>query len=156
MTTVQLAADVRIHRTVPDVRAFFADLDNLARWDRSVIKVFRPASGRLVVGEEFSTLGPAAPGRRGKVSVYRVTAVAEDSASVALMNDRVFQKAEWTTSFVPTASGAETEVRCELVASTRPRYFFVAWLLRLLRRAIVDDLHYLKRAIEDGEIAKRA
>ena len=155
MTTVQLAADVQIDRPVDAVRAFFAEPDNLARWDRGVVKVIRPMAGPLATGAEFSTLGPAPPGRRGKLSVYRITDVADDHATVALLHDRVFEKVEWSTRFVPTSTGMGTDVRCQLTAWARPRYFFVPWLLRLLRQSLVDDLYYLKRAIEHGEIAKR-
>jgi hypothetical protein len=154
MTTLELMADVRIDRPVGEVKAFFADIDNLVRWDRGVIKVVRPMSNALGPGVEFSTLGPAAPGRRGKVSVYRITKVSDDHATVALINDRILEKAEWTMRFAATPAG-ETDVHCTVVASARPRYFFVVWLLRLLRQSIVDDLYYLKRAIENGEIAKQ-
>ncbi len=155
MTTVRLAVDVQIDRPVGEVRAFLADLDNVARWDRGVVKVIRPTGGTVAVGAQFSTLGPAAPGRRGKLSVYRIAEIADDHATVALLDDRVFERAHWTTRFTPTATGKETDVRCQVVASTRPQYFFVAWLLRLLRRSMADDLYYQKRAIEHGEIAKR-
>jgi hypothetical protein len=155
MTTVRLAVDVRVDRPVGEVRAFFADLDNLARWDRGVIKVVGPTAGHLAVGVQFSTLGPAPPGRRGKLSVYRITEIADDHATVALLHDPVFEKAHWTTRFTATSTGKETDVRCQVIASARPQYFFVAWLLLLLRRSMAHDLYYLKRAIEHGEIAKR-
>jgi hypothetical protein len=142
-------------RPVAEVKAFLEDLDNLARWDRSVVKVFRSTRGPLAIGSEFSTLGPAPRGRRGKVTVYRVADVADDGATVDLLHDRVFERAAWTTRLVPTRTGIETDVRCQVSASVRPRYFFVAWVLRAFRRAIADDLYYLKRTIEHGEIAKR-
>jgi Polyketide cyclase / dehydrase and lipid transport len=155
MTTVQLGADVLIDRPVGEVRAFFADVDNLARWDRGVVKVLRPTAGPLALGVEFATLGPARPGRQGKVSTYRITEIDDDHATVALAGDDIFEAAHWTTHFTPSAGGAGTTVRVDVVARARPRFFFVAWLLRLLQRSVADDLYYLKRAIEHGEIAKR-
>ena len=155
MKTLQLGASVQIDRPVAEVKAFLEDLDNLARWDRGVVKVFHPTNGPLGVGSEFSTLGPALPGKRGKISVYRLTHVADDSNAVELLDNRVFERAVWTTRFASTPTGKETDVRCQVSASIRPRYFFFAWVLRLFRQAIADDLYYLKRAIEHGEIAKR-
>jgi hypothetical protein len=152
-TSVRLDAEVRIDRPVEAVRAFFAEVDNLARWDRGVVKVVRATAGPLAIGGEFSRIGPAPPGRRGKVSVYRIIEFADDHAIVALLRDAVFEEAHWITRFTPR--GRETDVHCQFVALPRPRYFFVGWLLRLLRGRIADDLYYLKRAIEDGEIAKR-
>ena len=88
-------------------------------------------------------------------SAPRIAEVAGDGATVELPHDRLFERAAWTTRWVSAPSGKETDVRCQVSASVRARYFFVAWVLRGFRRAIADDLHYLKRTIERGGIAKR-
>jgi hypothetical protein len=150
---MRLGAETHVDRPIEAVRAFFADPDSLVRWDRSVVKTVAMSDGPVREGFCFHTIGPGGPGREGKISRYRIIELAEDGSSVELLDSPVFEAAVWTLRFEREASG--TRIRCEMSGSMRRPYGPLGWLLRLNRRALEDDMHYLRRALENGEIAKR-
>jgi hypothetical protein len=150
---LQLSSSVDVACSIADVRAFFSDPHSLARWDRSVVKVVPTSEGPPRAGSTFSTIGPPRPGREGLESKYRIVSMEEDTMTADLVESPVFETARWTLRLVPAATG--TRVTCALSGSVRARYFALAWLLRLNSGALEDDMFFLKRALEHGEIAKR-
>lgn len=153
MPNFHMGAEVLIDRPVDDVRAFFADANSPVLWDRSVSKVVCASSDPFVVGARFVTIGPSRGGREGKRSEYEVVAVGEDESKVELVNSPIFKSAVWTIRLATKGDG--TNVECEMEMSTDVFRAPIGLLLKLNARAIATDLQFLKRAIEDGEVAKR-
>ena len=153
MPKFHLGAQVSIDRPVDDVRAFFADANGPVIWDRSVSKVICDSSDLFVVGAKFATIGPFRGGREGKRSEYQVIAVGDDESKVELVNSSTFKSAVWTMRLVP--KGNSTNVECEMDMSTDLLRAPIGLLLKLNSQAIATDLQFLKRAIENGEVAKR-
>jgi hypothetical protein len=148
-----MAAEVFIDRPIGQVRAFFADPDSLVRWDRSVSKVISLSSAPSEAGAKFATIGPFRRGREGKCSEYQVVAIDGDESKAELVNSRLFKSAVWTKRLA--AKGGGTSVECEMDMSTDLLRAPIGLLLKLNEKAIATDLQFLKRAIENGEVAKR-
>lgn len=122
-------------------------------WDRSVSKVISISSAPFGVGARFGTIGPFRGGHEGKRSEYQVVAVDGDESKVGLVNSPIFKSAVWTTRLA--AKGNGTIVECEMDMSTDLLRAPIGLLLKLNAKAIATDLQFLKRAIENGEVAKR-
>ena len=153
MPQFHLAAEVFIDRPLDQVRAFFADVNSLVLWDRSVSKVITYSSASFEVGAKFATIGPFRGGQEGKRSEYQVAAADSDESKVELVNSPIFKSATWTTRLA--ANGNGTMVECEMDMSTDLLRAPIGLLLKLNGKAIATDLQFLKRAIENGEVAKR-
>lgn len=153
MPRFHLAAEVIIDRPIDQVRAFFSDMNSPVLWDRSVSKVIAESEGAIAVGARFTTIGPSRGGREGKRSDYRVIAIDGDESKATLENSSIFRSAVWTMRL--SARGGGATVACEMDMTTRWRHAPIGLLLALNRRALETDLKFLKRAIEDGEVAKR-
>jgi len=153
MPQFHMAGEVFIDRPPDQVRAFFADANSLVLWDRSVSKVISNSSDPLGVGARFTTIGPFRGGREGKRSEYQVVAVAGDESRAELVNSSIFKSAVWTMRLA--AKGNGTMVECEMDMSTDLLRTPIGLLLKLSEKAIFADLQFLKRAIENGEVAKR-
>ena len=153
MPQFHLTAEVFIDRALDQVRAFFADADSLVRWDRSVSKVISASPAPFEVGAKFATVGPFRGGREGKRSEYQVVAINGDESKVELVNSPIFKSAVWTMRLTEKREG--TIVECEMDVSTDLLRTPIGLLLKLNARAIATDLQFLKRAIENGEVAKR-
>ena len=82
---------------------------------------------------------------------YRVAEVGPNYSVVDLTsttgNARFFRRASWRFDLEPVPEG--TLVTCTAEFAVRLRYFVVAPILFLMRRAIARDLGQLKRAIEN-------
>lgn len=153
MPQFHLAEEVFIGRSLDQVRGFFADAESLVRWDRSVSKVIWDPSTPFAVGAKFATIGPSRGGREGKRTEYLVAAIDGDECKAVLVNSPIFKLAIWTMRL--TAKGHGTTVECEMEMSTDMLRAPIGFLLRLNANAIATDLQFLKRAIENGEVAKR-
>jgi hypothetical protein len=150
MPNVHIGAEVFVDRPLEQVRAFLADVDSPARWDRSVSKVIPESTAPMTVGSRFTTVGPSRRGREGVRSHYRIVSIEGDESRLALEDSPLFKAAIWTLRL--SAKGHGTLVNCDVDATTS---WPVSLLLALNRRAIANDLQFMKRAIEHGEIAKR-
>lgn len=144
-------AELLIDRPLAEVRAFLANPNSPVLWDRSVSKVI--CTSPSAVGAKFTTIGPFRHGREGKRSEYQVIAVNGDESKVKLLNSPVFRSAVWTMSLASAGSG--TIVKCSMDMSTDLLRTPVGILLKMNAKAIATDLQFLKRAIENGEVAKR-
>jgi Polyketide cyclase / dehydrase and lipid transport len=153
MPQFHMAADVFIDRPIGEVRAFLAEPDSIVRWDRSVSKMVSDSFAPLKVGARFATIGPFRGGREGKRSEYRVLAIDGDESKAELTNSQLFKSAVWTMRLA--AKGDGTTVECEMDMATDLLRAPVGLLLKLNKKAIATDLQFLKRAIENGEVAKR-
>jgi hypothetical protein len=151
MPRFHLDAELLIDRPLDQVRAFFADADSPVRWDRSVSKVI--CTSPFAVGAKFVTIGPSRHGREGKRSEYQVIAVGDDESQVQLVNSPLFKSAVWTMRLA--AKGRGTSVTCAMDMSTDWLRAPLGMLLKLNANAIATDLQFLKRAVENGEVAKR-
>jgi hypothetical protein len=88
---MQFTSEVVVERSRSQVAAFFAEPNNLAKWDRSVAQVIPTAEGTAAVGFTFDTIAPS----RLRMS-YRITDhVPEESTSVALESSPKFRDAIW-------------------------------------------------------------
>jgi hypothetical protein len=153
MPQFRFDAKVLIDRPLAQVRAFFADANSPVHWDRSVSKVICASSDSFAVGAKFATIGPFRGGREGKRSEYQVIAVGDDESKIELLGSPIFKSAVWTTRLA--AKGSATNVECSMDLSTDLLHAPIALLLKLNAKAIATDLQFLKRAIENGEVAKR-
>jgi polyketide cyclase/dehydrase/lipid transport protein len=153
MPKFQISEQVFIDRSPDRVRAFLSDINSLVLWDRSVSKVISESPNPLAVGSKFATIGPFRRGRVGTRTEYQVVAVGGDEGRVALVNSPNFKSAVWTLRFATQDIG--TIVQCQMDLSTDLLHAPIGLLLRLNRKAIASDLQFLKRAIENGEVAKR-
>ena len=151
---MQLTAQIQVRRTPADVWAFLGDPANVPAWDRGVGSVVNNPDTPPGVGLEFSTLGKE--NRRGitpedaKMS-YRITqADPVEGCRIQLTstdgNARFFKNAEWIFKVRPDAGGCV--VLCTARFSLRLPYLFLAPVLFLKRNAILTDLTFLKKALE--------
>src|SRR5215510_13399556 len=105
MPQFHLAAEVFIDRPLDQVRSFFADINSLVLWDRSVSKVMSISSASFEVGAKFATIGPFRGGHEGKRSEYKVVAIDGDESKVALVDSPIFKSAVWTTRLAAKGNG---------------------------------------------------
>jgi hypothetical protein len=146
-----LESSIIVGQSPPKVWAFFADPQNLARWDRSVERVVQTSAVPVGVGFTFDTYGPATDGA-GFRSSYEVTEYRPgEYVWVDLMNSKWFSRARWLTAVEP--SGVGTRIRVGLAVTPRWRYFFLWPVLRLSAPAIGRDLGFLKRALESESVS---
>jgi hypothetical protein len=153
MPQFHFGEEVLIDRSLDQVRGFFADVQSLVLWDRSVSKVICTSPTPLTSGAKFTTIGPSRRSREGKRSEYQVVDINGDEAKIALVNSPLFKSAIWIMRLVERGSG--TKVACEMNLSTDLLHAPIGLLLKLNAKAIATDLQFLKRAIENGEVAKR-
>lgn len=153
MPKFRFGAELLIERPLDQVRAFFADPSSPVLWDRSVSKVICASFDSFVVGAKFATIGPSRGGREGKRSEYQVIALSGNESKVELLGSPIFKSAVWTMRL--TAMGSGTKAECSMDMSTDLLHAPIGLLLKLNAKAIATDLQFLKRAIENGEVAKR-
>jgi len=82
-----------------------------------------------------------------------VVAVDGDESKGELVNSPIFKSAVWTPRLATKDDG--TIVECEMDMATDLLRAPTGLLLKLNAKAIATDLQFLKRAIENGEVAKR-
>ncbi len=145
---MHLVSDILVERGVEQVWAFFEDIENLPRWDRSVDRVEQLTPGPLTVGSRFDTIAPARGGAASGTRLHYVVAEVNPprSHTAALVDSPMFAEATWTMEFAPVVGG--TVITCHARFRTRLWYAFLAPVLWLNRGAILRDLEYLKRTIE--------
>jgi len=149
---MHLRSEVIIRRTPDDVAAFLGDVRNIPSWDRGVAAVRVAPDATPGVGFAFETLGhpSSAVGAEDSRMAYEVSAVGPNGSTVRLTsttgNARYFKDAAWHFRLDPVPEG--TRIICVAEFTLRLRYFFLAPVLYLLRRAIMDDLERLRRALE--------
>jgi len=132
-----------VERSLQTVAAFFADGQNLVKWDRSVAKVEPTSSSTAAVGTTFDTVAP-----NGLRMSYRITAHDPESHStIELMPSKMFTRAVWRLQYDRVAVG--TRITCDVDFTLRPLYWFLALPLMLSqKKALARDLRCLKEAIE--------
>lgn len=151
--TMRLQSRVVIHRTPAEVGRFLGDISNISKWDRGVSQATSASATAMAVGAEFMTVGHAGTkdgaGSQGKMT-YRVAEVGHNYSVVELTsatgNARFFNRASWRFDLDEAPEG--TLVTCTADFALRFRYFLLAPILFLMRRAIAGDLKQLKRALE--------
>lgn len=145
---MRLSSRVTIDRTPEQVWEFFMNVDNLARWDKSVAKVEKLTSGPGRVGSRFDTIAPPRAEKPGKRMHYVVAEVNPLHAHKAeLIDDRMFKYASWRMELTPAGSSGTT-VTCDAVFKVRWQYACLLPMLRFSKSAITRDLGYLKGTIE--------
>jgi hypothetical protein len=147
---MHLESQIVIHRQPADVWAFLGSIENVAKWDRGVVRTTATKVAAEGVGTEFSTFARA-DSDWGKMS-YRVVEASPDHCKLQLTsrdgNARIFRSGCWTFRIEAHPEG--TLVRCCVDFSLRLRYLFLAPLLYGKRSAVLTDLEFLKRAIESA------
>jgi len=145
---MHLESQIVINREPADVWRFFCCVENVAKWDRGVVRTITTTATPGGVGTEFSTFARA-DSDWGKMS-YRIVESGPDYCKLQLTsrdgNARFFRNGCWTSRTEPHPEG--TLVKCCVDFSLQFRYLFLAPLLYVKRSAIFTDLEFLKRAIE--------
>jgi hypothetical protein len=139
--TMRLQSRIVIHRTPEQVGRFLGDLSNVSKWDRGVSQATSPSTNAMAVGAEFTTLGHAGTrdgaGTQGRMT-YRVAEVGPHYSIVELTsatgNARFFTRASWRFDLDQIPEG--TLVTCTANFAVRLRYFLLAPILFVMRRAI--------------------
>lgn len=148
---MHMSSHIDVERSVEQVWLFFEDINNLARWDRSVATVVPMTPGPGRVGYAFDTIAPSKPGsnKPGMRMHYVVTELIPYKLNSAeLLDSPMFKTATWTMELTPTEDG--TRITCHATFSPRLQYAFLSPLLWLNKNAILRDLGYLKRTIEES------
>ena len=132
-----------VERSIEAVAAFFADGQNLVKWDRSVAKIESTSSGVAAVGTTFDTIAP-----NGLRMSYRITEHdPEDHSTIELMPSKMFKRAVWRLTYERAGEG--TRITCDVDFILRPLYWFlVVPLMMSQKKALARDLRQLKEAIE--------
>jgi Polyketide cyclase / dehydrase and lipid transport len=143
---MHFTSDVVVERSQRQVASFFAEPDNLAKWDRSVARVVPTSEGTTAVGFTFDTIAPS-----GLRMSYRITEhVPEERTSIALESSPMFREAVWRIGLETVSVG--TRIQCDVNFTLRPLYWFLIIPLLLTQRsALRRDLSLLKDAIEAHE-----
>jgi hypothetical protein len=122
---------------------FFADIQNLARWDRSVARVEPTSPPPYGVGSTLDTVSPD-----GVRSSYRVSEYLPGrSVEVDLVDSPNFRRASWVTRVEPVPEG--TRVVFEIEFSPHPQYAFLVPVLYLSQGNLDTDMQYLDAALEE-------
>lgn len=141
---MRLEQTVLISRPIEDVWAFFADIENLPRWDRGVARV-QVTSGDGGVGSTFDTF---AARERGRMS-YEVTKLEPPYENEAVTRSGQFKLARWHFGFAARPEG--TAVTCISEFWLRWEYLWLRPVFALIgEKAIRADLAELKRVLEGG------
>lgn len=132
-----------VDRSLQVVTEFFADAQNLVKWDRSVARVEPTSSGTAAVGFTFDAIAPS-----GLRMSYRITAHDPERYSIIeLMTSKMFKRAAWRLQYDRVAGGIQ--ITCGVEFVLRPLYWFLAVpLIVSQRKALARDLQSLKEAIE--------
>ena len=145
---MHLESQIVIHREAADVWKFLGSVENVAKWDRGVVRTTTTKVMPGGVGTEFSTFAKASSDW-GKMS-YRIVESGPNHAKVQLTsrdgNARYVNNGYWTFRTESHLEG--TVVKCCVDFSLKLRYLFLAPLLYGKRSALLTDLEFLKRAIE--------
>lgn len=150
---MHLESEIVIHRGPSDVWKFLGSVENVARWDRGVVRTTTTKANPAGTGTEFSTFARA-DSDWGKMS-YRIVESGPDCCKIELTsrdgNARFVTSGCWTFRTVPHPNG--TLVKCCVDFSLKLRYLFLAPLFYAKRSALLTDLEFLKRAIESEPAA---
>ena len=144
---MRMTDSVFVNRSESEVYRLFMNLQNLAKWDRSVAKVVQTSEGPLGVGSTFDTIGPSSRGKPGLKTSYKALRIEENRRMDVLVTDsNIFKTAVWEMKLEPKSNG--TVVHCAVEFSLKPQYLLLAPFLLFNKRAITRDLNYLKIEIE--------
>jgi Polyketide cyclase / dehydrase and lipid transport. len=145
---MHLESQIVIHREPSDVWKFLGSVENIATWDRGVVRTTTTKATPGGVGTAFSTFARA-DSDWGKMS-YRIAESGPDYCKVQLTsrdgNARFVKDGCWIFRTEPHPEG--TLVKCCVEFSLKLRYLFLAPLLWLSRSRMFTDLELLKRAVE--------
>jgi hypothetical protein len=98
--TRRLESSILVMQTVDHVWAFFEDISNLPKWDRSVARVVPTSPGPIGLGYTFDTIAPSRGSgaqKEGLRMSYRITEIApKQRYSVLLVVSTMFKDALWT------------------------------------------------------------
>ncbi|MCA6123457.1 SRPBCC family protein [Bradyrhizobium sp. WSM 1704] len=148
---MRLSDSVTVSRTAGEIFRFMTEPQNLARWDRSVVKVIETSSRPVNVGTTFDTIGPSIRGKEGLKTSYEVLRIEPDRhLEVRVTHSNFFKTAVWCTELEPL--GEATRLVCAVDLTLRLRYLPLAPVLLLNKGAITRDLGYLKAELERGDI----
>jgi hypothetical protein len=145
---MHLESNIVVPQTSGQVWALFNDPYFLVKWDRSVEQIIPTSENPTgAVGYTFDTIAPLKKGQRKALRMsYRIIEFLPDyQTKIQLENSAIFKEAIWTMRVEPKTNG--TLITCLVDLRVKLKYFFMAPVLYLSRKAILTDLHYLKRAI---------
>jgi hypothetical protein len=123
--------------------AFFADVENLATWDRSVLMTEPTSPPPYGVGSTFDTISPD-----GVLTSYRVAEyVPGNSVRVDVVGSTTFRRASWVTRIEPVPEG--TRVVFEAEFAPYPQFAFLVPVLYLSQGNLNTDMEYLNATLEE-------
>ena len=151
---MHLESEIVIRRGAAAVWSFLGSVENIARWDRGVVRATNTKASPTGVGTEFNTFARG-DSDWGRMS-YRIVESGPDHCRVELTsrdgNARFFRSGFWTFRTEPHPEG--TLVKCRVDFSLRLRFLFLAPLLWSARSEMGTDLELLKRAVESEPVVK--
>jgi len=133
--------------------ALLEDGSSSVLWDRSVSKVTRESSDPMAVGARFTTIGPSRGASRASDQTIASSPLTAMKSESRLRIQRSLDRRVWTIRLATKDQG--TMVACDMDMTTSWLHAPVGLLLALNSKAVATDLQFLKRAIENGEVAKR-
>ena len=146
---MHLESHIVVPQTTKQVWDLFNDPYFLVKWDRSVEQIIPTSENPAgAVGFTFDTIAPLKKGQKKPLKMsYRITEFIPDyQAKIQLEKSNMFKEAIWTMRVEPAVSG--TLITCLVDLKIKLKYFFMAPILYIWRKAIYVDLQYLKKAID--------
>jgi len=145
---MHLETNIIVPQSTEQVWELFNDPYFLVKWDRSVEQIIPTSKNPAgAVGFTFDTIAPLKKGQKKALRMsYRIVEFIPDyQTKIQLENSPIFNEAIWTMRIEPATNG--TLITCLVDLRVKLKYFFMVPVLYLSKKAILTDLHYLKRAI---------
>ena len=140
-----MQSHIIVNRTTDEVADFFEEPSNLAKWDRSVAKVEVTTPGPIRVGGTFDTYSPS-----GMKMSYRLIEYERAARyKIILTESKMFKYACWDTMLSAVPEG--TLITMSIDLKMKLLYLFLIPVLYLNRGAILNDMGYLKKALENNK-----
>ena len=152
---MHLESHIKVPQSAGQVWALLNDPFFLTKWDRSVEQMIPTSTDHTTaVGFTFDTIAPKKRGqKKGLRMSYRITEFIPDyQAKILLEKSDMFKYAVWTMRAESSGNGCLITCMADLLL--KPKYLFLWPVLKLNKKALLTDLQYLKRAIEDHYIQR--
>jgi len=144
---MHLQSKIWVRQNVEQVTKFFYAPDSLAKWDRSVAQMIPVTVDTNEARARFDTISPS--GVKMNYEVVEITP--ERSVKILLLNSKMFKKAVWHFEFAPSGSG--TDISCHIYFTVKFPYHFLYPVLYFNKKALLRDLKYLEKALDENYLA---
>ena len=141
---MHLQSKILVEQNIKQVTDFFYHPASLAKWDKSVAEMIPTSSGINAVGSTFDTIAPSGMKMNYEISEFN----SERSVKIKLNNSKMFKTAIWHFEFEPAEE--KTLITCHVYFTTRLKYIILYPLLYLNKSALLRDLNFLKKALDEN------